>query len=580
MLTDSLGFIVNQATREIDYSSASRLKLKEVEFMTLNELMALPKGSVMIFDVECYPNFFYVAFKSLVNNKCIAFELSPDCQMNITNLLFVMWSFCLVSFNGRNYDVPMISLAANGANCEQLKEASDFIIKGQQRVWAFEKHYKIKIQNYNHIDLIEVAPLQGSLKLYAGRLHCKTMQDLPFPPDRMLTAQDAAIVRPYCCNDLDNTELLFNNLAPELQLRADMSEEYGVDLRSKSDAQIAEAVICSELQKVLGFYPKKPKIDSSQYLQYDPPDFISFMSSDLQQMYETVKNAMFYLDNGGKPIMPEGLEKLSVQIGKSIYKMGMGGLHSQEKSIAHKSDANTVIADNDVASFYPRIVLNQGLFPPHLGEAFLEVYEGIVNTRIDAKGKAAAAKKTGDREAAKRWKTIADSLKITINGSFGKLGNKYSALYAPQLMLQVTLTGQLVLLMLIEMLEKAGITVISGNTDGIIAKYPKSRNNDVRALIKAWEEHTNFQTEETVYSATYNRDVNNYIALKEKGDEQAKFLDEKLGCKTKGTYCERGSALNSVLSKNPEHMICTDAVLMYLKYGTSIEQTVKNCKRH
>jgi hypothetical protein len=45
---------------------------------------------------------------------------------------------------------------------------------------------------------------------------------------------------------------------------------------------------------------------------------------------------------------------------------------------------------------------------------------------------------------------VADSLKITINGSFGKLGNYYSALYAPDLMVQVTVTGQLALLKLIE----------------------------------------------------------------------------------------------------------------------------------
>ena len=41
------------------------------------------------------------------------------------------------------------------------------------------------------------------------------------------------------------------------------------------------------------------------------------------------------------------------------------------------------------------------------------------------------------------------SKKIQINGSFGKLGSKYSLLYAPDLLLQTTITGQLALLMLI-----------------------------------------------------------------------------------------------------------------------------------
>mgnify|MGYP000396470425 CR=1 FL=1 len=157
--------------------------------------------------------------------------------------------------------------------------------------------------------------------------------------------------------------------------------------------------------------------------------------------------------------------------------------------------------------------------------------------------------------------------------------SKYSTLYAPQLLLQVTITGQLVLLMLIEMLEEAGIECISGNTDGVVSKYHKDRHNDVRAIIKHWEQITNFETEETRYSAVYSRDVNSYVAIKEEGgDDEARFLDERLGCKTKGAFCERGSALNSILSKNPETLICSDAVIAYLKNKTPIDKTIKSCK--
>ena len=581
------GFIVAKKSRVVDKLAASiRQALRPVEFMSDEELTAMPAGSVFVFDVETYVNFFYVAFKSLDNGKFVAFERSPDHDFNPTKLLWMLWRFCIVGFNSRNYDLPMIELAARGASCAKLKEASDFIIKsgpnyGTEKVtpFAFEKKYGVQIGRYNHIDLIEVAPLQGSLKLYAGRLHCERMQDLPFPEDHVLTQEDAEIVRPYCCNDLANTELLFNELAPEIKLRMEMSEEYGIDLRSKSDAQVAEAVINSELQKVLGYYPRKPTLAADLVLQYNAPDFISYRSQQLRDMFEVIKNARFYLDGLGSPIMPEEIDKLKVKIGSSVYKLGMGGLHSTEKKAAHKATDEIILADNDVESFYPRIILNQRLFPSHLGEAFLQVYNAIVETRIHAKNEAAKAKKAGDKAGAKRWKTIADSLKITINGSFGKLGNKYSTLYAPQLMLQVTITGQLVLLMLIEMLEEAGISVISGNTDGIVSKYHKDRHNEVRAIIAEWEKRTNFKTEETRYAAVYSRDVNSYVAVKtESGDAEARFLDERLGVKTKGAYCERGSALNSILSKNPEALVCSDAVISFLKNGTPVEKTIKECK--
>jgi len=537
------GFIVAKKSRVVDKLAASiRQALRPVEFMSDEELTAMPAGSVFVFDVETYVNFFYVAFKSLDNGKFVAFERSPDHDFNPTKLLWMLWRFCIVGFNSRNYDLPMIELAARGASCAKLKEASDFIIKsgpnyGTEKVtpFAFEKKYGVQIGRYNHIDLIEVAPLQGSLKLYAGRLHCERMQDLPFPEDHVLTQEDAEIVRPYCCNDLANTELLFNELAPEIKLRMEMSEEYGIDLRSKSDAQVAEAVINSELQKVLGYYPRKPTLAADLVLQYNAPDFISYRSQQLRDMFEVIKNARFYLDGLGSPIMPEEIDKLKVKIGSSVYKLGMGGLHSTEKKAAHKATDEIILADNDVESFYPRIILNQRLFPSHLGEAFLQVYNAIVETRIHAKNEAAKAKKAGDKAGAKRWKTIADSLKITINGSFGKLGNKYSTLYAPQLMLQVTITGQLVLLMLIEMLEEAGISVISGNTDGIVSKYHKDRHNEVRAIIAEWEKRTNFKTEETRYAAVYSRDVNSYVAVKtESGDAEARLLRRTFGRQDQG----------------------------------------------
>lgn len=160
-----------------------------------------------------------------------------------------------------------------------------------------------------------------------------------------------------------------------------------------------------------------------------------------------------------------------------------------------------------------------------------------------------------------------NALKLTINGSFGKLGSKYSSLYSPDLMLQVTISGQLCLLMLIESIELAGILVISGNTDGIIIKCPKNRYENLQLLISQWEFLTKFETEETRYKATYNRDVNNFIIVKEENT-----------CKVKGCYSEVGSALNSKLSKNPDALICSDAVQALLTKNTPIEQTIQACK--
>jgi hypothetical protein len=243
---------------------------------------------------------------------------------------------------------------------------------------------------------------------------------------------------------------------------------------------------------------------------------------------------------------PDWLKALKLKIGGSTYKMGIGGLHSTESCVAHTADDDTVLIDRDVASYYPAIVLNCGLAPAHMGDAFSKVYRTIVERRL-------AAKHSGE-------KVTADALKITINGTFGKLGSKWSVLYSPDLMLQTTVTGQLSLLMLIEQIEDAGIPVVSANTDGVVIKCPKAKIDTLSDVVSAWEFVTGFDTEETRYTALYSRDVNNYVALKEGG-----------GHKTKGVFATAG------LSKNPTSTICVDAALAYLKHRTPVADTVSEC---
>jgi hypothetical protein len=282
-------------------------------------------------------------------------------------------------------------------------------------------------------------------------------------------------------------------------------------------------------------------------------------------MLKLVRNARFHLDGNGYIVLPTEIEELKMSVGQCVYKMGIGGLHSTESTIAHLADDETLLLDRDVASYYPAIILNQCLYPKHLGQAFLHVYRSIVERRLIAKKE--------------KNKVVADSLKITINGSFGKFGNRYSVLYSPDLLIQVTITGQLTLLMLIEMIEDLGIPVVSANTDGVLIKCPVAAQGALQERIRWWERLTGFETEETRYRAFYSRDVNNYIAHKEEGGKaDAKHLDLRLGMKIKGVFGERGSAGDSVLSKNPENLICMDAVMLLIANGTPIEKTIRECQ--
>ena len=539
--------------QKIDRYNFVENDLKELDLFTDDELLA-NTHSVLTFDVECYSNYFLIAFKSYDLKKVVYFEMSPNSQINYKKLEFMLWNYILVGFNSINYDLPMIFLCLKGFDTQKLKRVSDRIINEELKPRAIENEFAFKIPvKINHIDLIEVAPLSASLKTYAGRLHCNKMQDLPFDPNLSLNEKQAELTLHYCINDLDNTALLLESLSQQIKLRCEMSEQFQLDLRSKSDAQIAEHVIASEVAKVIKMWPRRPVILEGQSYRYRAPGFLSYLTQPLRDVLSSVCQTDFYIASSGYLEMPKDLENLKVNIGKASYKMGMGGLHSTEEKISYYADENNYIIDRDVASYYPAIILNQNLYPKQMGSAFIDVYKSLVDRRLKAKH-------NGD-------KVNADSLKIVINGSFGKLGSRYSCLYSPDLLLQVTLTGQLALLMLIESIEFVGIEIISANTDGILIKCPKNRYEELNTIIKQWEIKTNFETEEAKYKSVFSRDVNNYIAIKEDNTS-----------KVKGTYSEKGSALNSVLSKNPEKLICNDAIIELVTKGTPIKETIQNCK--
>ncbi len=518
------------------------------------------KKRTFMFDIECYPNFFLASFMCYETGKTISFESSPSSEINLVDLDWILNNFLIVGFNSRNYDIPMLFAARSGLYTNELKTLSDELILEDFHISKAEKKWKFKIGYCNHVDIQEVAPgVMIGLKHYAGRMHLEKLQDLPFDPNSQLTQDQAIEIRNYCKNDLEVTAHLYSRLEQSIKLREQLGLDYELDLRSKSDAQIAESVLKNEIESRKGKKISRPKKDRTAILKYKVPDYIKPKTESLKSIVELVKKAEFKLDEGGRPKMPDAIRKAKIQIGQSIYNMGIGGLHSTEKKQCFTSDEQYVLVDRDVASYYPQIILNQKLHPYHIGKEFLNVYQSIVDKRLQAKA-----------TPGKIAKSTADSLKITINGAFGKLGSEYSCLYAPQLLLQVTLTGQLSLLLLIEMIESRGISVVSANTDGIVVKCPRNREGEFKDEVLFWEQNTGFTTEETIYRSIYSRDVNNYIAIGEQGDFKAK-----------GSYVCDLSMKNKdreSLMKNPEFTICNEAVMLFLRDGTSIEKTIRTCQ--
>jgi len=341
-------------------------------------------------DVETYRNYFLVLFKEVGSDTTHCFELYDGCDLNKPALSDLMRNNTTISFNGNHYDLYMIEAALQGRDNEALKKLSDDIILSGKPAWMIGNRAGVEIPRtaygrsmWNHIDLIDVAPGKASLKIYGGRLNAPKMQDLPIEPDALISPEQRDLLRTYCLNDLETTELLFNALRKEIKLRADMSKQYGVDLRSKGGAQVAKAVLQSELQSQ-GVSVKKPRSRVGERFKYADPGFIEFESAILQDAFDRVKRATFVVGENGQVRMPETLDA-AIEFEGAKYKFGIGGLHSQEKKQAVICDDDHILAERDVASMYPNVILGQGMYPKSLGPTFVDVYRGIVERRLKAK---------------------------------------------------------------------------------------------------------------------------------------------------------------------------------------------------
>lgn len=546
---NSEGFITLE--RRVELLPYEPRPFVEREFMTDEEILA-NVGSTLFLNVESYPNYFVITFKLHKQNKFFTVECGEGRAFNPKFLSWVMYNYKTVGFNSFNYDLIVLWLAYYNQDAAILKDCTNDLVVYNLRPEEVKKKYSFFTFKTSHIDLIEVAPLKGSLKLYGARLHTKSIQEQPFDVDADLSEFEIEELKKFNCNQLCITEELYDFMKERLELRAAIGAEYREDLMSKSDAQMAEAVLTKEIGKLNGKRLERPDIPAGSSYYYNPPAFLNFVTPEMQKFFQVCKKAKFVINNSGYLDAPEAIAT-HVKIGDAEYSFGIGGLHSIEKNVKYVADEIWKLTDRDVTSYYPNCILNLGLFPIAAGPNFLKVFKGFKDSRVEAKRTKNFTKDKG--------------LKIFLNGTSGKFSDLWSKLRSPHLTMQMNLTCQLSILMLIEMLHCNGLRVVSANTDGIVIYHKREDQAKLDYWIKFWENLTGFDTEETEYKSYYARDVNAYFAVK---------LDGSV--KKKGPWAEVGSQSGTKLDMNPQTLICADAVEALLSKRTPIEETIHNCK--
>lgn len=472
------------------------------------------------YDIESFPNLFTATFVNVDDESDVeVFVIGHDRNDRDKLISFIKSGFyTLIGYNSISYDDPMLRFLIQYGDYNKphriAKNVNDFsnrlIASKEGDTLVRALRYPRGERLWKTIDLMKILAFDKigvSLKQTSINLKWHTIQDLPLPPTALVNESNVDMVLHYNMNDVLITKRLYEELEPIRTMREELGKIYGVDLSSASDSRIANLILEHTYETQYG-----KKASSLKNLRTPRPhvrlgdciaDFVAFNDPSLNELLDRISATIVY---------EHEKYRYSEEIfyAGNTFNLGIGGLHSNDAPGVFVSDEECLIQDMDVTSYYPNLIINNNFYPAHLGQSFIGVLKNLTERRIKAK-------ETGN-------KVEADGLKITINSIFGKFGFEYFWLYDPKQLISTTLSGQLGMLMLVESLHEKGIEVLSCNTDGIVCKIPREKQELYYQAAKEWEEKTGLILEYTPYRRYIRRDVNNYITQKKDGEVKEKGI--------------------------------------------------------
>ena len=443
----------------------------------------------------------------------------------------------LGGFNEKHYDCHVLKAICCGADNALVKEVNDWIIGGNQ---GFD-HWFIK-QNkfwFNHFDIRDDMQQGLSLKAIEGHLGLNVEEtSVSFDIDRPLTQDELDMTIHYCKHDVDTAEHLIKIRKGYLDGK--------IALGRMKDIPDTTAMYATNAKITAMFLDAKPRkwSDEREY-QYPtnlnreriPPAVLEFFEQIHDESIPSEK--LFKM-------------KLKIVVDECEFVYGFGGVHGAIPTYREEEQGTRIIRNYDVASLYPSLMIYCGYTSRNIESAAF--YEKVYHDRL-------AAKASGDKKTA-------NTLKLCLNTTYGAMLNKYNGLHDPLMGRSVCISGQLFLTELAcGYLEKCKtVKIIQINTDGVMISFDKSEYDTVRAVNAEWEKRTRFTLEEDNIRKVVQKDVNNYIIVKEDGST-----------KVKGGYLTYGISQAGAWNINNNATIVKKAVAEYLANGVPVEDTILGC---
>ena len=346
----------------------------------------------------------------------------------------------------------------------------------------------------------------------------------------------------------------------EIKLRYSLGAAFNLNLLCAARSSIADKLLYKFYSERSGLTVDKFKDLRTQRtaLSFNKIIFphICFKTPELQKVLEDMKKVVIYRTN------KDAFEKV-IQFYGTTYTIATGGLHSQDRPAVLTSTDNYTYIHYDISSFYPSVMVAYNIAPKHLNNnVFVKMVDYFRLTRIKCKH---TKDEDGLVVAGVHNELAAEALKIVINAIYGKFGFEMFFLFDRFAQMQVTINGQLMVMMVVEALELNGIHVVSANTDGIIVKLPKDKEEDFKRITDDWCAQNKLSADSERYKLFVTRDINNYFDIQSNDKVEYKGgLDPKQYLKD--------------LKKGYDMPVVAKAVFEYFAHGVSVMETLRNHK--
>ena len=523
--------------------------------------MKIKDKTVLVYDIESFPNLFTCSILNSENNKLITYEISEDKNdLGKIVALFQLKEFYFCGFNNKSYDDVLINYLIIRFDDLRykpifeitwlIKSMSDKIIKEPVANWIDYKHAYL----FNSFDLMTMS---FSAKNRVGLKELEVTMGFPnvmeyegdFSKNVPKELKDKVIE--YNQNDVLATGELLNLKKNDIELRLKLNEKYKINVLSKDNVNMGMEILKKEyLEKTNKTWDdikdlKTPcQLVSFKNIIFD---FIQYTTPPLQKLLEKLKKIS--IDPNNKDF------REVFEIGGVVHNISLGGLHSINNAEIIIPNEDELLLDYDVDSYYPSCLIVNNLYPKHLGIEFVDIYKNIRDERVEAKKN--------------KNSFLADAFKYAINGLSGNLQSQYSWTYDPELVVKLRINCQLMILMLIEKFDLLGAKIVQSNTDGILIKIKKSLLPEIEKAKDEWCKLTKLSMSKEEFERFYQYDVNNYIGVK-KGFKETK--DPEL-IKKKGFFADETN-----LGKGMSPKVIAKSLINYFVYNISPEETLKEDK--